>query len=71
MKVNRNTQIPNMLVYVALYAVLFGVGIWVLIADSEGPNNWLVYAGMIGSVLAGVIKFAVHSSRGQRTASDN
>jgi hypothetical protein len=71
MKVNRNTQIPNMLVYVALYAVLFGVSIWVLIADSEGPNNWLVYAGMIGSVLAGAIKFAVHSSRRQRTASDN
>ena len=71
MKVNRNTQIPNMLVYVVLYAVLFGISIWVLIADREGPNNWLVYAGMIGSVLAAMIKFAVHSLRRQRTASDN
>lgn len=68
MKVNGNTQIPNIIVYAALYAIIFGLGIWVLIADREGPTNWLVYAAMIGSVLAGVIKFAVHSWKRQRTA---
>jgi hypothetical protein len=68
MKVNGNTQIPNIIVYAALYAILFGVSIWVLIADRESPTNWLVYAGMTGSVLAGAIKFAVHSWKQQRTA---
>ena len=68
MKVNGNTQIPNIIVYVALYAVIFGVSIWSLIAHRESPTNWLAYAAMIGSVLAGVIKFAAHSWKQQRTA---
>jgi len=68
MKVNGNTQIPNMIVYVALYAIIFGVSIWVLITDRGSPTNWLAYAAMIGSVLAGAIKFAVHSWKRQRTA---
>ena len=67
MKVNGNTQIPNIIVYAALYVILFGISIWVLIANRESPTNWLVYAGLIGSVLAGVIKFAIHSSKRQRT----
>ena len=68
MKVNANKQIPNMVVYAALYAIIFGVCIWVLITDHESPTNWLAYAAMIGSVLAGAIKLAVHSGRRQRTA---
>jgi hypothetical protein len=68
MKVNGKTQIPNIIVYVVLYAIVFGVSIWVLITDKESPTNWLVYVGMIGSVLAGAIKFAVHSWKQQRTA---
>ena len=71
MKVNGNTQIPNIIVYAALYAIVFGISIWVLIADKESATNWLVYALMIGSVLAGAIKFAIHSWKQQRTASDN
>lgn len=67
MKVNRNTQIPNIIVYAALYAIVFGVSIWSLIAHRESPTNWLAYAAMIGSVLAGVIKFAAHSWKQQRT----
>jgi hypothetical protein len=68
MKVNGNTQVPNIIVYAALYAIVFGVSIWSLIADRESPSNWLAYAAMIVSVLAGVIKFAVHSWKQQRTA---
>lgn len=68
MKVNGNTQIPNTIVYAALYAVVFGISIWVLIVDRESPTNWLVYVLMIGSVLAGAIKLAVHSWKRQRTA---
>lgn len=67
MKVNGNTQIPNIIVYAALYAVVFGVCIWVLITDRESPTNWLTYALMIGAVLAGAVKFAVHSWKRQRT----
>ena len=68
MKVKANTQIPNIIVYAALYAIIFGISIWVLTTDRESPTNWLAYAAMIGSVLAGVIKFAVHSWKQQRTA---
>ena len=68
MKVNGNTQIPNMIVYVALYAVVFGVSIWSLVADRESPTNWLAYAAMIGAVLAGVVKFAAHSRKQQRAS---
>lgn len=68
MKVNRNTQIPNIVVYAVLYVIVFGISIWSLIAHSESPTNWLAYAAMIALVLAGVIKFAVHSWRQQRTA---
>ena len=67
MKANLNTRIPNPMVYVALYALVFGISIWVLIIDRESPTNWLAYAAMIGSVLAGAIKFAVHSRKQQRT----
>ena len=63
-----NGQIPNVIVYAVLYALIFGLNIWVLIADIESPTNWLAYAAMIGSVFAGAIKFAVHSWKQQRTA---
>ena len=57
-----------MLVYAALYAIVFAISIWSLIAHSDSPSNWFAYAAMIGSVVAGVIKFAVHSWKRQRTA---
>lgn len=71
MKISGNSQIPNVLVYAALYAIVFGVCLWVLITDRESPSNWLAYAAMIAAVLAGAIKFAVHSWKQQRTASNN
>jgi hypothetical protein len=63
MKVDRKTEIPNLVVYAALYAILFGISIWLLIAHKESPSNWLLYVGMIGSVLAGLVKFIVHSRK--------
>ena len=68
MKINGKTQIPNILVYAALYAILFGINIWMFIANRESPTNWLLYAGTICAVLAGAIKFAIHSWKRQRTA---
>ncbi|HKP45139.1 MAG TPA: hypothetical protein VJT50_00950 [Pyrinomonadaceae bacterium] len=71
MKVNGNTQIPNMIVYAALYTVVFGISIWLLIAHSESPTNWQVYVLMIGAVLSGAIQFAIHSWKQKRPAQDN
>ena len=68
MKLKANTQIPNGVVYAALYLIIFAVSIWMLIFHPESPTNWLAYAAMIGSVLAGAIKFALHSRKPQRTA---
>jgi len=67
MKVNGNTGIPNIVVYAALYVLIFGISIWALITDPESPTNWLAYAAMIGSLLAGAIKLALHSWKQQRT----
>lgn len=63
MKVDRKTQIPNLVVYAALYAIIFGISIWLLIAHKENPTNWLLYVMMIWSVLAGLVKFIVHSRK--------
>jgi len=67
MKINRNTQIPNMIVYGALYAVVFGISIWLLAFHKESPTNWILYVIMAWAVLAGLVKFALHS----RTKSHN
>ena len=63
MKVDRKTQIPNLVVYAAIYATIFGISIWLLIAHKESPTNWLLYVAMIASVLAGLVKFIVHSRK--------
>ena len=56
-------RIPNLVVYSALYAALFGISIWLLVFHPESPTNWFLYVGMIGSVLAGLVKFALHSRK--------
>jgi len=71
MKVNRHTQIPNIIVYAVLYAIVFGISIWLLIAHSDSPTNWQVYVLMIGAVLSGAILFARHSWKQKRPAQDN
>jgi len=60
MKTVMKKQIPNMLVYVALYAVIFGVSIWLLVFLGENPTNHVLYILMIVSILAGLVKFALH-----------
>ena len=61
MKINRNTQIPNKIVYGALYAVIFGISIWLLAFHKESPTNWFLYVIMAGAILAGLVKFVLHS----------
>lgn len=63
MKIDRKTQIPNSIVYVALYAIIFGISIWLLISHKENPTNWLLYVLMFAAVLAGLVKFVLHSRK--------
>ena len=58
-----------MVVYVALYAAVFGISIWLLVFHGESPTNWVLYLAMIGSVLAGLLKFVSHTrNRHQQSA---
>jgi disulfide bond formation protein DsbB len=66
MKVNGKTQIPNLLVYAVMYAIVFGISIWLLIAHKENPTNWLLYVLMVVAVLAGLVHFIVHSRKQQK-----
>ena len=63
MKMNMKKRIPNLVVYSALYSALFGISIWLLVFHPESPTNWVLYIMMIGSVLAGLVKFALHSRK--------
>ena len=66
MKSVLNKQIPNIIVYVAVYAVLFGISFWLLVFHAENPTNWVLYVGMIYAVLAGVVKAALHRRKRQQ-----
>ena len=63
MKINMKTKIPNLVVYSALYAVIFGISIWLLVFHDESPSNGVLYIAMIVSVLAGWVKLALHSRK--------
>ena len=57
-----------MLVYGVLYAVIFGVSIWLLAFENESPTNWVLYAALGVAVLAAVVKFAMHSRKTNQQA---
>ena len=64
MKIDRNNkQVPNILVYGVLYALVFGISIWLLVFNNESPTNWTLYPAMAVSVFAGVVKFVLHSRK--------
>ena len=52
-----------MVVYAALYAALFGISIWLLVFHDESPTNWVLYIAMIVSVLAALVKVALHTHK--------
>jgi len=70
MKIDRNIKIPNIIVYFALYAVLFGISIWLLVFHPESPNNWFLYVGMVWSVLAGLVKFALRLRKSHQKSTE-
>ena len=63
MKTDMKKQIPNLVVYLALYAVIFGISIWLLVFHDESPTNWVMYIAMLVSILAGLVKFALHTRK--------
>ena len=63
MEMNMKKSIPNLAVYSVLYAAIFGISIWLLVFHPESPTNWVLYILMIVSVLAGLVKFALHSRK--------
>ena len=63
MTVNRNTRVPNAIVYGVLYGVIYGISIWLLGFRNDSPTNWILYFGMGVAVLAGLSKLAVQSSQ--------
>ncbi len=63
MKIDRNTQIPNKIVYSVLYAIAFGISIWLLVFHKENPTNWILYIGMFMAVFAGLVHFALLSRK--------
>ena len=62
MRTEIKKQIPNMMVYLALYAAIFGISIWLLVFH-ESPTNWVLYIAMIVSILAGLVKFALRTRK--------
>lgn len=69
MKIDRNKQIPDMIVFGVLYAIVFGISIWLLAFHKENPTNWILYVGMFMAVLAGLVKFALRSRKRHRQSS--
>ena len=63
MKIDKNKQIPNVIVYGVLYAIVFGISIWLLVFHKENPTNWILYVLMFMAVLAGLLRFAIISRK--------
>ena len=70
MRTEMKKQIPNMIVYLALYAAIFGISIWLLVFH-ESPTNWVLYIAMTVSILAGLVKFALHTRKRHQQARIN
>ena len=63
--INQNTQVDNRLVFGVLYAIVFGISIWLLAFHPESPTNWMVYPLLAAAVCSGLVQIALHS-RGKR-----
>ena len=55
-----------MVVYGVLYAIVFGISIWLLVFHKESPTNWILYVLMTVAVFTGVVKLAVNSRKRHR-----
>jgi hypothetical protein len=63
MKIDGNIQVPNMIVYAAVYAIVFGISIWLLAFHNDSSTNRYLYGAMTVSAVAGMTKLALHTRR--------
>jgi hypothetical protein len=66
MKIDWNIQIPNRVVYVALYAAVFGISIWLLVFHADSNTDGYLYFAMVVSVLAGFVQVGLNSRKKQQ-----
>jgi len=66
MKIDRKKQIPDILVFGVLYALVFGISIWLLAFDKESPTNWILYPCMVLALFAGAVKYLLHLRKTHR-----
>ena len=69
MKIDGNKQIPNAIVYGVLYAVVFGISIWLLAFHKDSPTNWILYVAMFTAVVAGLVKLALSTRKRHQQSS--
>ncbi len=60
MNTDMRKEIPNFVVYLTLYALVFGISIWLLVYHRESPTNWILYIALTVSVVAALVKVALH-----------
>lgn len=63
MTIDRNTRVTDALVYKVIYAVVFGISIWLLGFRNDSPTNWILYVLMALAVIAGLLKLALQSRK--------
>ena len=61
MTIDRNTRVSDTHVYSVLYAVIFGISIWLLGFRKDSPTNWILYIAMGVAVTAGLLKLGFNS----------
>ena len=69
MKIDGNKEIPNAIVYGVLYAIIFGISVWLLAFHKESPTNWILYVAMVTAVVAGLVRFALLSRKRHQQSS--
>jgi hypothetical protein len=61
MTIDRNTRVPDSIVFSVMYAVVFGISIWLLGFRNDSPTNWILYIAMGVAVVAGLLKLGFDS----------
>lgn len=56
MTIDRNTRVSDTHVCSVIYAVIFGISIWLLGFRNDSPTNWILYIAMGVAVVAGLLK---------------
>ena len=67
MKIIGKKQVPNIVVYAVLYAIIFGTGIWLTIYHIDAVSDGIMYSAMGTAVLAGIVKSAIELNKSRQS----